>query len=116
MRCVSDPDMASIMLDATIVRAHACATGYGKDTQEKEALGHRKGGFTTKIHACVDALGNPIQFMLTPGQRHDITHAQGLIEGIERTIVIAEKRYDHNTFHKSLCISGTTMRELIEKI
>jgi len=56
-----DPDMEWIMLDSSIVRAHACASGYGKNSQEQEALGRSKGGFTTKIHIATDALGNPLK-------------------------------------------------------
>ena len=54
----SEADMESIMIDSTIVRAHACSAGYKKDSQDQESLGRSKGGFTTKIHAVVDALGN----------------------------------------------------------
>jgi transposase len=36
-----------------------------------EAIGRSKGGLSTKIHALVDALGNPLGFVLTPGQAHD---------------------------------------------
>ncbi len=57
-----DPDMEYVMIDSTIIRAHACSAGYGKNTHTKEALGRSKGGFTTKIHAITDALGNPIRF------------------------------------------------------
>lgn len=50
-------DGESIMIDATIIRAHPCAAGYRKGQHDREALGRSKGGFTTKIHAVVDALG-----------------------------------------------------------
>jgi hypothetical protein len=63
-----DCDVESIMIDGSIVRALACASGYKKDQQTQQALGRSKEGFTTKIHACVDALGNPLRFILTPGQ------------------------------------------------
>lgn len=63
-----DPDMEWTMIDSTIVRAHACAAGYKKDSQLDEALGRSRGGFSTKIHALVDALGNPLKFVLTAGQ------------------------------------------------
>ena len=33
---------------------------------------------TTKIHAVVDALGNPAGIMLSPGQDHDLTCAEAL--------------------------------------
>lgn len=66
-----DADMESMMIDATIVRAHACSSGYIKGNQEEVASGRSKGGFSTKIHALVDALGNPLKFILTAGQRND---------------------------------------------
>ena len=31
-----------------------------------QAIGQSGGGLSTKIHACVDALGNQIRFILTP--------------------------------------------------
>lgn len=75
---VSDIDAQSFMIDATVVRAHACASGYKKDGNESQALGRSKGGFTTKIHALVDGLGNPVKFILTEGNRHDVTQAAEL--------------------------------------
>jgi transposase len=42
-------------------------------------MGRSRGGLTTKIHAVVDALGNPLRFILTPGQASDITQAEALI-------------------------------------
>ena len=58
-----------------MIRSHPCSAGYRKDSQVQEALGRSKGGFTTKIHALVDALGNPLKFILIPGQRNEITQA-----------------------------------------
>ena len=54
-----------VMIDSTVARAHPCASGYEKDGNEKQALGRSKGSFTSKIHALVDALGNPLRFRLT---------------------------------------------------
>jgi transposase len=76
------------------VRAHACSAGYEKNTQDREALGRSKGGFTTKIHAVVDALGNPLKFTLTPGQRNDVTQASELLEEFNSIHIIADKGYD----------------------
>jgi hypothetical protein len=48
----NDPDMESIMIDGTIVRAHACAAGAPQkqlDEPKNQALGRSKGGFTTKF-------------------------------------------------------------------
>jgi transposase len=93
-----DPDLEWIIVDSTIVRAHACAAGYAKDSQEQEALGRSKGGFSTKIHAIVDALGNPLKFILTPGQRNDITQAHQLVQNVTDRPVIADKAYDADHF------------------
>ena len=91
-----DYDGETVMIDATITRTHACATGYRKGGNQTEAIGRSAGGLTTKIHACVDALGQPLRFVLTPGQTHDVTQAEALIEGIENAHVIADKAYDAN--------------------
>jgi transposase len=66
--------------------------------QENQALGRSRGGFSTKIHACVDALGNPLRFLLTGGQRHDITQAEDLIADFEFERVIADRSYDAEEF------------------
>ncbi len=93
-----DPDMEWTSIDSTIVRAHACAAGYRKDSQDQEALGRSRGGFTTKIHALVDALGNPLDYILTGGQRNDITQASLLTANLTDTTVLADKGYDANEF------------------
>ena len=97
-----DADGEWVMLDSTAVRAHPCASGYEQGQQEREALGRSKGGFTTKIHALVDALGNPLRFQLTGGQRNDITQAEALIEGIEDAYVLADKGYDCDAFVETI--------------
>ena len=43
-----------------------------KKADEDQAIGHSRGGLSTKIHALVDALGNPIGFFLTGGEAHDL--------------------------------------------
>lgn len=95
----TDPDMEWIMIDSTIVRAHACSASF---LQHREALGRSKGGFSTKIHALTDALGNPLKFILTPGQQSDITQAKNLVEGIFDTNCLADKGYISNEFFNAL--------------
>ena len=99
-------DLEHTMIDATIVRAHACSAGLGKDTGEQEALGRSKGGFTSKIHALVDSLGNPLKFILAAGQRNDITQAQHLTQDLKNTILIADKGYDSNALIDSLAANN----------
>ncbi len=49
---------------------------------------------STKIHAVVDALGNPIAFHLTPGQASDLEGADVLLPLLEADTVLADKGYD----------------------
>ena len=97
-----DPDLEAVMIDATIIRAHACAAGYKKDSQKEQALGRCVGGFTSKINAMVDALGNPLKFILSPGQQHDSKAASDLVENIQGSDVLADKAYDDDKFINSI--------------
>ena len=63
----NDPDMESIMIDGTVVRAHACAAGMVTPSDD-QALGRSKGGFSTKIHV--------------------------MVEGVKATYAIMDKAYD----------------------
>lgn len=49
---------------------------------------------TTKIHALVDALGNPVAFSLTPGQASDLSQAEPLLENADPQAFLADKAYD----------------------
>ena len=63
-----------------------------------QSLGRSRGGFSTKIHLATDALGNAVRFILTGGERHDITQAEQLIENLYADYVIADKGYDSEAF------------------
>ena len=49
---------------------------------------------STKIHATVDALGNPTGFHLTGGQEHDLAGADALLPELEAETLIADKAFD----------------------
>ena len=51
---------------------------------------------TTKIHAVVDALGNPLHILLSAGQLHDVTFAEAALSGVplDGSVVLADKGYD----------------------
>ena len=44
----------------------------------------------------VDALGNLIDFVLLPGQRHDWIGVDPLLDGAEFEALIADRAYDSN--------------------
>ena len=49
---------------------------------------------STKIHALVDALGNPVGLFLTGGQAHDLLGADHLLTSMQAGTLIADKAYD----------------------
>ena len=61
-------------------------------------MGRSRGGFSTKVHAIVDALGNPLDFVLTGGQAADITQAEALLPDAPVEAVVADKGYDADAF------------------
>jgi transposase len=66
---------------------------------------------TTKIHLLVDALGNPVEVMLTPGQAHDLSCAEPLIDAADPQALIADKAYDADAL-----IDALNQREIIPVI
>jgi transposase len=73
-------------LDGTIVRAHRAAAGAphdpvdGADEPVNHALGRSVGGFSTKIHLLSDSTGVPLDALLTPGQTHESTQLEAVLE------------------------------------
>ena len=63
---------------------------------------------TTKIHAVVDALGNPVALSLTPGQAADITQAEPLLDRLEPDALLADKGYDSDALVAGLEERGIT--------
>jgi transposase len=57
---------------------------------------------TTKIHALVDVLGNPVEVTLSAGQDHDLTCAEPLIEAVDPGALIAEKAFNADPFIAAL--------------
>lgn len=59
---------------------------------------------TTKIHTLVDANGNPLNFILSGGNRHDMVYAVALFEGFSQECrlaiqaILGDKGYDCDRF------------------
>ena len=49
---------------------------------------------STKIHTLADALGNPLGFLLTPGQAHDLQGADALLPQMQADALLADKAFD----------------------
>jgi len=61
---------------------------------QDQAIGRSRGGLSTKIHALVDALGNPLAFLLTGGQARDLAGADALLPHMAAGRLIADKAFD----------------------
>jgi len=80
-------DWDAHLVDATIVRAHQHAAGAKKSAGESaevraavEALGYSQGGFSTKVHLRAEGQGKAMVIVLTPGQQHEATVFEALLE------------------------------------
>jgi len=61
---------------------------------------------STKVHLIVDALGLPIAFEITEGQRHDNQRAPSLIAQVSPRCLLGDKGYDSNTIRAQLSEIG----------
>ena len=74
-----------------------------------QAMGRSRGGLTTKIHALVDALGNPVEVMLSPGQASRLTCAKIFIEQPSiPAALLADKAFDADAFIGALNAGAIT--------
>jgi transposase len=76
-----------------------------KGTQ-KQALGRSRGGLTSKIHLAVRGLGLPVRFLLTAGQRNDITQAHTLVAGLPAGQVMADTAFDADHLRRDIAATG----------
>jgi len=66
-------------------------------------MGRSRGGLTTKIHALVDANGNPIALKLTAGQAHDGRSATDMLGNLGTgQILLADRAYDSDALRENL--------------
>ena len=76
------------------MRAHQHSAGAKGGSQTGKRLVAALVGLSTKIHAVVDALGNPVSFHLTPGQASDLEGADQLLPGVVADTILGDKGYD----------------------
>ena len=51
-------------------------------------------------------MGNPVRFILTGGERNDITQIEGLLDGLQAGHVLADKGYDGQRAMDAIAASG----------
>lgn len=98
--------MNHIMIDGTYVHAHKHSAGARHTSGINQALGRSRGGFTSKIHAVVDALGNLLAFTVTAGQYSEYPQASNLLIQYHNTTILADKGYDSRSLIDALHQQG----------
>ena len=72
--------------------------------KKNQCIGITRGGRNTKIHAVVDALGNPIYVQLSSGDIHDSIIAEDVLDHVNlkpnETTVLADKAYGSYAFRE----------------
>ena len=64
------------------------------EKKEDKAIERSKGGINTKIHVVVDGFGNPLPFLLSPGNEHDSKYAIPLLDTIDiKGDILGDKAY-----------------------
>ena len=82
--------------------------GWCQKKHGAQALGRSTGGFTSKLHISVDALGLGLRFLLTAGQASDIGQGPALIKDFAPEFIIADKGYDCDAFIELITAQGAT--------
>ncbi len=85
--------MEYAMVDGTTCKVHRHGQGAKRGTQ-RQAIGRSRGGITSKILVMCDALGNMIDVVLLPGQRHDTVGVADLISDWAFGGFIADTAFD----------------------
>lgn len=91
-----DQDFENVMIDATVSAFISMEPGQKGAAIPGDWTFPR--GTTTKIHAIVDALGNPLRFELTGGQSYDCVTGYKRLKWmvLRRTNILADRGYDTN--------------------
>ena len=81
----------------------------GKKTADK-AVGRTRGGWNTKLHAVVDGLGNPVEFLLSAGNDHDSVHTVELLEKvrISGSAILADRAYGARAIREYISEHGAS--------
>jgi transposase len=86
-------------VDRQYVLQSSSTCGWGKkgapNADSNQNIGLSRGGRNTKIHAVVDALGNPIHLQLTPGNINDCTAAVDVLSNVDLSgsVILGDKAY-----------------------
>ena len=83
--------------------------GRRKRGAQNQGLGRSRGGFTSKIHARTNGEGLPLGFVITPGEAHDATAYEELMDLDETRpkALLADRGYDSDAIREDAWFHGT---------
>ena len=75
-----------------------------------KTVGRTRGGLNTKIHAVVDDLGNPVEFLLSAGNDHDSVQAVEVLEIVKigGSRVLADRAYGARAIREYISEHGAS--------
>jgi transposase len=102
-------DYRTAYIDGTYISVHQHASGCAKD--QEAAIGMSRGGHTTKLHVVCDRQGQPVEVEVTPGNVHDITQAEEMIDDLTSMFdeIVADKGYDSDSFRIDIMTAGANV-------
>lgn len=98
-------DREAYAVDATHVRVHAHGTR-ARGGYAAQPIGRSRGGLTSKVHLLLDALGYPVRFVITGGERNDVTQAPALLPPGTGAQVLCDRGYDADWWRDRLLAAG----------
>ena len=83
-----------------------CSGAPKKGRQDGAALRRSPVGFTPKLHLSLSDDWIRLRWLLTSGNRNDITQAPALIQGYSYEAAIADKAYNSDAFREEIVSAG----------
>ena len=104
-----DAELEDLSIDASIVKAHQHSAG-AKKGGAPNAIGHSRGGTSTKIHAVVDSYGYPLYFMISEGQHSEMKFSIPVLQhvSLQGNTVLADKGYNDQSLMEYIQKQGGT--------
>jgi transposase len=95
-------------VDGSYIKLHQHGLQGSQLTRAQEAIGLSRGGMTTKLLASVDDDGFLCDFVLSSGNRHDLTAARLMLESFRGMHLIGDKGFDSAAFRLELLDHGAS--------
>ena len=100
-----------VHLTGSILKTDPKIEGKRERFEKNQCIGITRGGRNSKIHAVVDALGNPIYVQLSSGDIHDSVIAKDVLDHVNlkpnETTVLADKAYGSYEFREYIANRNT---------